>query len=1375
MVKHQFFEVFPELKGAGLPRLFGVAEILSIVVDKTKTGLDVTIELPEALTPDEKRDAERKICAKLGFKRVSLTMALQNGDASATVAPAAPQKPAPVPEKPKTAPKPKPKAPAKPGEKPKNVLFGKNPTGSVTALGELDVTFGSVTIEGDVFIIDNIVRQRGKPILRFGVTDYTGSIFVKMFPPGDDNRGGERADRELAEFEKLSRSVKKGLRLRINGKVIADHFENNDIVIRPQNIAVVPSAEKRHDNAPVKRVELHLHTRMSAMDALCDTDAVIKRARDWGHPAIGITDHGVVQSFPDASHTLDGKGMENTRVLYGVEGYYLNDIDARPGMFGELASSSNAEKVGFLDDEIVVFDLETTGLSSYNDRITELAAVTMRGGEVLSEFHTYVNPGMSIPYNITELTGISNETVADAPPPEEAVRAFLDYVGGRTMAAHNASFDIGFIYEECWRAGIPFEPSCLDTLALARAFFPTLYNHKLPTVSEELKLPKFDHHHALADAKTTGFICAEFVKRLQEKGCETAADINAFVRSVPTKYKQRTNHIIIYVTKQEALKDFYRIVTDSHLEHFSKNPVIPKSLLMKHRDGLMIGSACEAGEIFNAIERGSRYDRHRLAAFYDYLEIQPICNNWFMLNTDKRGSKPRARTEEDLRDFNRAIIQLGRETGKPVVATGDVHFIDPEDEVYRAILLNAKGFDDALDPHPLYLRTTEEMLDEFAYLGEELAYEVVVTNTNKIADMIGNVQPLPPKKTLFTPKIENSAEDLKSLVYSKLRELYGDNPPELITSRLEVELTDILAANYDIIYIAAQRVVKDSLDHGYLVGSRGSVGSSIVAYLSGITEVNSLPAHYRCPKCHRTDFESGHGFGCGADMPEAVCPDCGTQYAKEGFDIPFETFLGFGGDKVPDIDLNFSGEYQANAHRYTNELFGSQHVFRAGTIGTVAEKTAFGYVKKYLEAQGRTVSRAEEARLAQGCVGVKRTTGQHPGGLVVIPQGMDITDFCPAQYPADKDEAKIITTHFEYHCMEDNLLKLDELGHDDPTMIKMLEDMTGINAVGIPLDDPQTMKIFSSPEPLGAPSGDKIIGFTGTIGIPEFGTSFTREMLHDTQPTQFDTLVRLSGFSHGTDVWLGNAKDIIMNKIADISETIGCRDDIMLYLISLGMDAKRAFKIMEAIRKGRGLPDGAEDEMIKLGVPDWYIKSCQKIKYLFPKAHAVAYVTMAFRIAWYKVHRPLAFYSAYFYRRSQKDSFDARLMTRGQTVVDAKIREINGLRIRSAKETDLLTTLEACHEFYARGYTFLPLDLYASDAVKFEIVGDNALRAPFVSIAGLGEIAAREIAIAREGRSFVAIDDFVQVCSKVSKSHIDALTSLGAFGDMPETSQMTLF
>ncbi len=795
---------------------------------------------------------------------------------------------------------------------------------------------------------------------------------------------------------------------------------------------------------------------------------------------------------------------------------------------------------------------------------------------------------------------------------------------------------------------------------------------------------------------------------------------------------------------------------------------------MKHREGLIIGSACEAGEFFQAVVHNkSDAELRRIASFYDYLEIQPICNNRFMVEAGTIAD------DEGLRNLNRRVARIARETGKPLVATGDVHFLDPEDEIYRHILLAGRKFSDADRSLPIYFKTTDEMLEEFAYLGEEECRRAVVDNPRAIAETCEDIELLP-KDTLFAPKIENSEQQLKDLVYGRMHELYGENPPSIVTERVETELHDILSRHYDVIYMSAQKLVADSLAHGYLVGSRGSVGSSIVAYMSGIMEVNSLPAHYRCPKCCYTDFESGAGYGCGADMPDKTCPQCGAKMAKEGFDIPFETFLGFGGDKVPDIDLNFSGEYQANAHKYTETLFGHDHVFRAGTIGTMAEKTAFGYVKKYLEERQLKVTKAEETRLALGCVGIKRTTGQHPGGLVIVPQDMDVTDFCPVQHPADDPNTDIITTHFEYHCMEANLLKLDELGHDDPTMIRMLEDMTGVNAREIPLDDPDTMGIFRSPAPLGLPSDDPIIGKTGTIGIPEFGTGFTRQMLVDTQPEGFDILVRLSGFSHGTDVWLGNAKELITSGTASVKETVGCRDDIMLYLISKGMEPKMAFKIMEAVRKGKvkkgGFQEGWREKMEELGVPEWYIESLAKIAYLFPKAHAVAYVMMAFRIAWFKVHKPLAFYSAYFYRRSQKDSFDAEMMTTGLDDVKKHISAIKADPKPTPKDEDLLVTLEAVYEFYMRGLDFAPIDLMQSDAAKFLPVGEGSLRPPFISISGLGEAAAANLAACKDhAGEFVSIEDVAAVCPKVSQAHLETLKRMGALGDLPETSQMTFF
>ena len=832
---------------------------------------------------------------------------------------------------------------------------------------------------------------------------------------------------------------------------------------------------------------------------------------------------------------------------------------------------------------------------------------------------------------------------------------------------------------------------------------------------------------------------------------------------------RQARHIILFAKNQQGLRNLYHLISDANLKHFRRGtPRIPKSELMALREGLIVGSACEAGELFQAILAHKSEDEiKRIASFYDFLEIQPLANNRFML------AKGMAKDDEELREFNRTVVRIGDELGIPVVATGDVHFLNPEDEIFRHILLATKGFDDCDRDNPLYFRTTDDMLEEFSYLGAEKAYEVVVKNTNMIADMCEKLRPVP--HNLFAPKIENSVEDLKNLVYTKFHRLYGDNPPELMVKRVETELNDIISCHYDVIYMSAQKLVQNSLEHGYLVGSRGSVGSSIVAFLSGITEVNSFPPHYRCPnpECKHTILDVPKEFNCGADLPDANCPVCGAKMEKDGFNIPFETFLGFGGDKVPDIDLNFSGEYQARAHQYCISMFGSSHVFRAGTIGTVAEKTAFGYVKKYLSERGKTASRAEEGRLAAGCVGVRRTTGQHPGGLVVIPQENEIWDFCPVQHPADDPNSDQITTHFEYHSMEENLLKLDMLGHDDPTMIRYMEDITGVDAKTIPLDDPNTMSIFTSSKVLGY-ENDPILGPTGAVAVPEFNTRFTRGVLLDTMPKKFDFLVRISGYTHGTDVWLGNARDLITSKTTTVDGTIGCRDDIMLYLISMGLPEKRAFKIMEMVRKGKGLPDGAEEEMKAAGVPDWYIGSCKKIKYLFPKAHAVAYVMMAFRIAWFKVYHPLAFYAAYFYRRSQKGGFDAAMMTQGLDAVKANIEAIDNNENATDKDEDLLTTLEVCYEFYLRGFEFLPIDLYKSQATRF-VVEDGKIRPPFVAISGLGENAAHDLVRGREGKTFLSIEEVAAACPKVSKTHIQMLKEGGAFGSLPDTSQVSLF
>ena len=1236
------------------------------------------------------------------------------------------------------------------GEK---TLFGKPIKSSRVAMDTLTAESGTVTVEGSVFAVDSREVKNGASVLSFSMTDYTGSVHVSRYFKKDE-------DKSVIE------KIKTGMWLVVHGHMSFNRYDN-DIALEPLAIAE-GKQEQRQDESEEKRVELHLHTRYSALDALTDPTAAVKTAAKWGHKAIAITDHGVAQAFPEMWHAAEKAGI---KMIYGVEGYYINDVDDL------LVVSAKSDLP--LHCEFVAFDIETTGLDGDKDHVTEIGAVQFSAeGQVLHSFQTFVNPGVPIPPEIVTLTGITDRDVFGAPTEAKAVKEFLDFIGDRPLVAHNAQFDTGFIARIAEANGYEFHPIFVDTLPMAQSLLPELKRHKLDTVSHALGMADFNHHRASDDAAVCGRIFLKLLSRVEEAGGTTLNDLERVCAETNRgSGNHKVRHIILLTQTKPGLKNLYELVSKSHLEHFKKNPIIPKSLLMQYREGLIIGSACEAGEIFNAVlSKRSQSELERLASFYDFLEIQPLCNNHFLLDEGKVDS------EEDLRDLNRRIVELAKKLHKPFCATGDVHFLEPEDEIYRHILLASKKFSDADKPLPLYFKTTDEMLEEFAYLGEEDCYAAVIGHPNAIADSVETFELLP--KDLYPPTIPHAAEDLEQMCWDKTHELYGENPPDIVKDRVQVELDAILGRHYEVIYMSAQKLVQNSLEHGYLVGSRGSVGSSMVAYMSGITEVNSLPPHYRCPQCKHSEFdpvydaETGEKYGCGADMPDKLCPVCGTKMAKEGFDIPFETFLGFGGDKVPDIDLNFSGEYQANAHKYTEELFGRDHVFRAGTIGTLAEKTAYGYVKKYLEERGMTVSKAEENRLAAGCVGVKRTTGQHPGGLVIIPQDKDVTDFCPVQHPADDAEGGIITTHFEYHSMEANLLKLDELGHDDPTMIRMMEDMTGLNAREIPLDDKDTMRIFTSPEPLGITVDDPIIGKTGTIGVPEFGTAFTRQMLVDTQPTQFNTLVRLSGFSHGTDVWAGNIRDLVVNKVAAVNDCVGCRDDIMIYLMSMGMDPKRAFKFMEdvrkgAIHKGKQWQEGIEDEMKKLGVPDWWVESCRKIQYLFPKAHAVAYVTMAFRIAWFKVHEPLAYYSAYFYRRSEKDGFDAESMIMG---IDRVRQKLNGIRKNpapTAKEEDLATTLEAVYEFYMRGFRFLPIDIQKSDSRKF-LIEDGALRPPFVSISGLGETAAEDLLNCR-GRELVSIEDISRACPKVSSTHIETLKRLGALGKLPDSSQTNLF
>ena len=1225
------------------------------------------------------------------------------------------------------------------------IIMGREIKGHPMPMSELNPKAGNVVVEGKVFKCEfRELRQPGMWLALIEMTDYEGSVIVRK----------RMLEKDVAP---LRDRVSTGMWLRVAGTMELT-YDGHDMQLNPRDVTEI-THEPRMDTAEVKRVELHLHTRMSNMDALTDTGSVVKLAAKWGMPAIAITDHGVAQSFPDAWHAGEGK----IKILYGCEGYFVNNIDDRIAIHGH-------QDIGF-SDEIVCFDIETTGLKVTQEAITEIGAVRLRNGEIVETFQTFVDPERRLTPEIIGLTGITDEMLRGAPKLKDALTAFLAFAGDAPLAAHNAEFDISFIRAGCRKCSIPFEPTYIDTLILAQNLLPGLGKYKLDIVAEHLQLPQFNHHRASDDAVPVAQMLTKFFPMLEERGVTRLQQINnemLKLRPLGSKSNRFPKHIILLAKNKAGLKNLYQLISLSNLKYFKRVPIIPKSELIAHREGLIIGSACEAGELFRAVADHKDWEElKRIASFYDYLEIQPICNNRFML---REGA---ARSEEELRDFNRTIVRLGEELGKRVVATGDVHFQEPEDEVYRHILLASKKFPDANAPLPIYFRTTDEMLREFEYLGKEKAYEVVVTNTRAIADQIENIELLP-KGKLFPPRLENSREDLNRLVWDKVHELYGDEPPKLIKDRLDIELGGILG-KYDVVYMSAQKLVQRSLECGYLVGSRGSVGSSLVAYMSGITEVNSLPPHYRCPKCRHSEFITDGSYGCGADMPDKNCPECGTKYVKDGFDIPFETFLGFGGGKVPDIDLNFSGEYQARAHRHAIEMFGETQVFRAGTIGTLAEKTAFGFVKKYLEENGIQSGAAEIDRLTAGCVGVRRTTGQHPGGLVVVPDDLEIEDFCPVQHPADAEDSDTITTHFEYHCMEDNLLKLDMLGHDDPTMIRMLEDLTGVNARTIPLDDPDTMSIFTSSKVLGF-ENDDLLGPTGAVAIPEFNTHFTRQMLIDTQPKDFNTLVRLSGFSHGTDVWLGNARELIVSGTASVLETVGCRDDIMLYLISMGLDPKMSFKIMEAVRKGKvkkgGFQDGWVEAMQEHDVPEWYIESLAKIGYLFPKAHAVAYVMMAFRIAWFKVHEPLAFYATFFTVRAK--AFDAEYCCAGLDAVKRKIREIENNKDASAVEQDLMTTLEVCYEFYRRGFHFDTIDIYRSDATKFTVT-EGGLLPPFISVHGLGEAAALDTVEKRRGKEFISVEEFSMCCNKLSKTHIEQLRALGAFAGMADTSQLTLF
>lgn len=1205
-------------------------------------------------------------------------------------------------------------------------------------MSEVEQDMGVVTVEGEVFKLETKEIKGGRVVVTFCLTDKKDAVTVKRFLTGD--KVGE-----------VLPKLKEAKALRVRGDVCYDKYAR-DVVISAYDICPVTLPERK-DMAEVKRVELHLHTQMSSMDGVSSAKSLISRAAKWGHKAMAITDHGVLQAYPEAMNTAEK--LEGFKVIYGVECYLVDDYQKIvTGLRGDLP----------FDTDFVVFDVETTGLKPSTERIIEIGAVKIEGGKVTEHFQRFVNPGKPIPHEITELTSIRDEDVADAPYMATVLEEFLDFAGDAVLVAHNAPFDMSFLTAEAERLDKTVNFAYLDTLQLSMELLPDLKRHKLNVLCDHFGIKQISHHRADDDARVTALVLLKLFELAEEADIHGLLALNSAFQKKGSIKKAKTFHTILLVKNMKGLNNLYHIISESHLNYYARRPRVPKSLLDKYREGIIVGSACEAGELYRAIVEGkSRHVIEATAGYYDYLEIQPLGNNRFMI------AEGTVAGEEELKDINREICALGERLQKPVVATCDVHFLDPEDEVYRRILMAGNGFKDADQQAPLYLRTTDEMLEEFAYLGKDKAYEVVVTNTVAIADEIEEIRPIP--KGTYPPKMDGAEDEIRELSYGRAKEIYGEELPEIVKARMDKELNSIITHGFSVLYMIAQKLVKHSNEDGYLVGSRGSVGSSFIAFLIGITEVNSLPAHYICPNCKHAEFITDGSYSTGADMPNKDCPHCGTRYKKDGHDIPFETFLGFKGDKAPDIDLNFSGDYQPCAHQYTEVLFGKGKVFRAGTIGTVAEKTAFGYVKKYAEERGIVYSNAQIDRLVQGCTGVKRTTGQHPGGIIVVPADNDIHNFTPVQHPADDPDSDIITTHFDYHAIHDNLLKLDILGHDDPTMIRMLEDITGLDATTIPIDDPETMSLFTSTEALGV-TPEELGSPVGTFAVPEFGTKFVRQMLVDTAPTTFAELVRISGLSHGTDVWLGNAQELIKNGTATLKEAICTRDDIMLYLIQKGVEASHSFKIMESVRKGKGLTEEDEAAMRAQNVPEWYIDSCKKIKYMFPKAHAVAYVTMAFRIAYFKVHYPEAFYAAYFSVRA--DDFDAALMAHGQEKVRKRIRELEQSESKLlVKEKNVLTILEVCNEMYCRGIKFLPIDLYRSEAKRFMIEKDG-IRPPFTAVQGLGENAALSIVEARKEKTFLSKED-LRVRTKLSQTLIDEMARLGYLGDLPDSAQVDLF
>ena len=1234
----------------------------------------------------------------------------------------------------------------------KDIFYGRNFEGEETEIHEIIDEMGEVVVRGKIIQLETREIRNEKTIVMFAVTDFTDTIKAKVFTKNE-------------RLPELLDKLKEGAFIKMKAVAMMDQFEHDIALGSVAGIKTIPDfTEKRMDHSPVKRVELHCHTTMSDMDGVTDVKKLLKTAMGWGHQAMAITDHGVVQAFPDANHCVEGKDF---KVIYGMEGYLVDDIK-------NIVTDSRGQS---LDSTFVVFDIETTGFSAVNDRIIEIGAVKVENGMITEKFSEFVNPERPIPFEIEKLTSINDRMVEDAPNISVILPKFMDFCGGSVLVAHNADFDTGFIRHNCEVLGLPYDYTYVDTLGIARSFLEGLKNYKLDTVVEAMGCTLANHHRAVDDAGATADVFVRFLERFKKKNIRDLDELNTYsAMSVDAIKKLKTYHIILLAKNEIGRINLYRLVSLSHLDYYARRPRIPKSVLAKYREGLIIGSACEAGELFRAVvDERPEEEIARIVEFYDYLEIQPTGNNEFMIRDPKM---TKVSTVADLQDLNRKIVELGEKFNKPVCATCDVHFLNPEDEVYRRIIMSNKGFGDADLQPPLYLRTTEEMLDEFQYLGAEKAEEVVVTNTNRIADMIDRISPVRPDKC--PPVIENSAGILRDICYNRAHELYGEDLPDIVTERLERELNSIIGNGFAVMYIIAQKLVWKSVADGYLVGSRGSVGSSFVAYMAGITEVNSLQAHYLCPKCHYVDFDSDYvkSFSgrSGCDMEDRVCPVCGEPLMKEGHDIPFETFLGFKGNKEPDIDLNFSGDYQSKAHAYTEVIFGKGKTFRAGTVGTLADKTAYGYAMHYYEEHEQHKRSCELDRISSGCVGVRRTTGQHPGGIIVVPHGEEIYSFTPVQHPANDQTTKIITTHFDYHSIDHNLLKLDILGHDDPTMIRMLEDITGVDATKIRLDDPEVLSLFHGLEALHIKPED--IGGTdlGSLGIPEFGTEFVMQMLRDTKPKAFSDLVRISGLSHGTDVWLGNAQTLIQEGKAQISTAICTRDDIMIYLIDKGVESEQSFKIMESVRKGKGLTPDYEKVMKEHDVPDWYLWSCKKIKYMFPKAHAVAYVMMGIRIAWFKIHEPLAYYAAFFTIRAT--AFDYGLMCQGKAAIDNHIKAYKANPNLSKKEQDTLRDMKIVQEFYARGFEFLKIDLYQSDAIKFQ-VAEGKLLPPFSVIEGMGGIAAEALAVAahaetERGEKFLSKDDIRQK-AKVSQTVLDTMAELGLLGGLPESNQLSIF